>query len=355
MASTIGIKLANGEFYPILEENSNVKRRLILTTVHDTQQSMQIDLYKSFTRSMADAVYIGSIVVENIKEKPKGEPSIEMIITSNAEGEITADAVDLDSSSRAEHLHLSVSLKSINEDNRELELPDFELDSHEPPPQGLYEKVVSTHENQGRHTFPWVVLIIIGVLIILLGLGLWFFVFRGQGGQTAKEQSSSERSSTEPVTAAPAITETAPPDRPPAEPSGNEVSRNEVPKNEVSRNEVSRNEVSRNEVPRNEVSRIEVPVIEAPAAPPPEDTPPESREPVPRRSGRNPPVASYNVPTTISREGHPYRIRWGDTLWDISEAFYRNPWLYPRIARFNNIRNPDFIISGRTIRIPPQN
>ena len=70
---------------------------------------------------------------------------------------------------------------------------------------------------------------------------------------------------------------------------------------------------------------------------------------------RLPPVASYKVPQTIPRGGAPYTIRWGDTLWDISEAFYRNPWLYPRIARFNSIRNPDFIVSGRTIRIPPGN
>jgi nucleoid-associated protein YgaU len=67
------------------------------------------------------------------------------------------------------------------------------------------------------------------------------------------------------------------------------------------------------------------------------------------------PVSSYNVPATIPREGVDYRIRWGDTLWDIAEAFYRDPWLYPRIARHNNIRNPNLIISGRTIRIPPKN
>ncbi|MDR2185648.1 MAG: LysM peptidoglycan-binding domain-containing protein [Treponema sp.] len=90
------------------------------------------------------------------------------------------------------------------------------------------------------------------------------------------------------------------------------------------------------------------PVIEAPASPPP--APPEAA-----RKRPVPPVASYKVPTTIPKGGVPYRIRWGDTLWDISEAFYRNPWLYPRIARFNNIRNPDRIISGRTIRIPPRN
>jgi nucleoid-associated protein YgaU len=67
------------------------------------------------------------------------------------------------------------------------------------------------------------------------------------------------------------------------------------------------------------------------------------------------PVATYNVPSVIPREGVPYRVRYGDTLWDIAEAFYRNPWLYPQIARFNNIRNPDLIIAGTTIRVPPRN
>ena len=49
-----------------------------------------------------------------------------------------------------------------------------------------------------------------------------------------------------------------------------------------------------------------------------------------------------------------YRIKWGDTLWDIADAYYKNPWRYPRIARYNNIKNPDYIISGTTIRIPAE-
>jgi len=76
----------------------------------------------------------------------------------------------------------------------------------------------------------------------------------------------------------------------------------------------------------------------------------------PQTASRSPPpVASYKVPATIPREGVDYRIRWGDTLWDISNAFYRDPWLYRRIARYNNIRNPNQIISGRIIKIPPKN
>jgi len=49
-----------------------------------------------------------------------------------------------------------------------------------------------------------------------------------------------------------------------------------------------------------------------------------------------------------------YRIKWGDTLWDIADAYYKNPWRYHRIARYNHIRNPDYIISGTTIKLPAE-
>ena len=50
-----------------------------------------------------------------------------------------------------------------------------------------------------------------------------------------------------------------------------------------------------------------------------------------------------------------YRIKWGDTLWDLADSYYQNPWLYPKIAKANNIKNPDLIISGTDIVIPPLN
>ncbi|MDR0600890.1 MAG: LysM peptidoglycan-binding domain-containing protein [Treponema sp.] len=315
MAGTIGIKIANGGFYSIIEENSAVKKRLILTTVHDNQRSVQIDLYKSFAKTMADALYIGSLVVEKIKPKPKGEPSIEMIITSTAEGEIIADAIDLDTGSGGEHHYLNVSLKSLDEDNRDGEIPDFELEQHEGPPSGLYSRSARAKKEAGG--FPWFIIIIIGLLIIAGLLALWFFFLRDRApgmtpGRPAAESSGPSRV----LESEPAVSEAAEP--PPPEPS---VEKPAAPP----------------------------PVIEAPAAPAP------SRTGSARRDRPPAPVSSYRVPATIPREGVAYRLRWGDTLWDISEAFYRNPWLYPRIARFNNIRNPDLIISGTTIRIPPKN
>lgn len=49
-----------------------------------------------------------------------------------------------------------------------------------------------------------------------------------------------------------------------------------------------------------------------------------------------------------------YKIVWGDTLWDISNAYYKTPWKYKRIANYNGIKNPDHIISGRWILIPAE-
>ncbi|MBA7660883.1 hypothetical protein ES703_68889 [subsurface metagenome] len=59
------------------------------------------------------------------------------------------------------------------------------------------------------------------------------------------------------------------------------------------------------------------------------------------------PAAEKKTPTGVS-----YLIKRGDTLWDISSTYYRNPWLYPKIARANGIIDPDIIFAGKTIFIP---
>jgi len=319
MASKIGIKIANGEFYPIMEENSLIRKRLILTTVHDNQPSVQIDLYRSTANAMADAQYIGSLVVEKIRPRPKGEPSIEMVISSNSNGEIIAEAIDLDTNAGGEHYVLTVSLRSLDETSRDMYIPDFELESNEEPPSSLYNKAKKVRQEGEGSSKAW-----IAILIILLLLGLlaaWLFFLGGM--DVVKEKIgpavTQRQEQTQPAKQPEPVKQPDPPKQP--EP----VKQTEPVKQVV-------------EPP---------PVIQAPASPPAQKQQPAST--------RRPPVASYNVPATIPREGVDYRIRWGDTLWDIADAFYRNPWLYPRIARHNNIRNPNLIISGRTIRIPPRN
>jgi hypothetical protein len=313
MASTIGIKVANGEFYPIMEENSSVKKRLVLTTAHDNQKSIQIDLYNSYEKTMADALYVGSLVVEDLKPQPKGVPNIEMIVSSNSAGQIAADAVDLDASENGSPQHLSVSLTDVEEDDRENdEIPDFDLEDQDHPP-GLYDKDSSLGRRAPKKKFPWLPLIIIAVLLLLIG-GLLCLLFFNSRGIAIRQRlfSSAQTTRTNPAPPVPASPET------PALPQARE------------------------------------PVLSTPAPAPRAATPVISAAQQPPAAAGETPDRTRNVPpVTIPQGGMLYKIRWGDTLWDISEAFYRNPWLYSRIARFNNIRNPDFIISGTTIRIPP--
>ena len=54
----IGIKLADGEFYPILPENRPARKRLIVTTVKDDQASVQIDLYRGEAARVTGDDYI---------------------------------------------------------------------------------------------------------------------------------------------------------------------------------------------------------------------------------------------------------------------------------------------------------
>ena len=41
---TIGIKLADGSFYPVLEDNKPSEKQLELTTAHNNQTKVMVDL-----------------------------------------------------------------------------------------------------------------------------------------------------------------------------------------------------------------------------------------------------------------------------------------------------------------------
>ena len=329
MLSHIGIKIANGEFYSILQEGSSVKKRLVLTTVHDNQRSVQIDLYKSQACAMIDAIYIGSIVVEKIAPKLKGEPSIELILSANADGEIVADAVNMDTSTRGEHQSLMVSLKSIEESSLETEIPDYELEPNDTLPSAFLQ----TTAKKDRKAFPW--LLIVGILLVLVALGLavWFFVLPRNTTGTTRRPIPPAAQETPVTPPAPVVQAPTPPAQlvQPAPAAAQQPA------------------------PVVQPPVVQQPTPTAQAPRPPAQSVQRAAAPAASRARRVPPVASFRVPTVIPREGVAYRIRWGDTLWDIAEHFYGNPWLYPRIARFNNIRNPNLIIPGRVIRVPPRN
>jgi nucleoid-associated protein YgaU len=312
MAGTIGIKIANGDFYPIIGENSPVKKRLVLTTVHDRQNNVQIDLFRSISKSMLDAQYIGSLLVEQISSKPKGEPSIEMIISVDGNGNINAQAYDLDAGTNGERHTLNVSLQNVESLADIDENPDFDFSGR----QYGYGKVSNTGNER---KFPWLIMILATLFVALAITALWFFFLGGRDlFSTAEAAPGYEYSAPQPLS------------RQETQPVQEQAQAIQPPP-----------------PPPPQAAEPEPPVIKAPEAP--------ARPRQVKRVRPPAPVLSYKVPAVIPKNGVVYQIQWGDTLWDISAAFYRNPWLYPRIARDNKIRNPDLIISGSNLRIYPKN
>ncbi len=66
------------------------------------------------------------------------------------------------------------------------------------------------------------------------------------------------------------------------------------------------------------------------------------------------PVLSENAGDTDPPDssGFFYTIKKGDTLWDLSEKFYRSPWHWPGLWEMNKkIKNPHWIYPGKRIRV----
>ncbi len=91
---TIGIKLADGSFYPVLEDNTPSEKKLELTTAHNNQTKVMVDLYRSATCSMEDAEYVDSLQIDNLNAHPNGEADIKFTVSLDEDNQLSAKIVD---------------------------------------------------------------------------------------------------------------------------------------------------------------------------------------------------------------------------------------------------------------------
>ena len=126
--------------------------------------------------------------------------------------------------------------------------------------------------------------------------------------------------------------------------SPHEVSTPPAPSQELLAPATSPHEVSTPPAPSQELSAVSV--QEEPTPPPvwQENADVVAAEPAP---------PAIPEPAPVQQNVY-YLIKWGDTLWDLAEAYYRNPWRYSRIAQYNNIRDPNLIITGTYLVIPAE-
>jgi hypothetical protein len=296
--SSIGIKVADGSYYPVLESGYTGTKKLTVTTAKDNQDKVQIDLYSGAAPSKAPERYIGTLVIENIPPATQGEPEIELTIGIDEDGQLSAQASD---SSTGESQNFSTSMAGLpapeESPDAEFSESDFPEDGilddetlegelpatgtaqtasfEEPPLTGETYPAAKRVTRKGPNILLLILFVVFGMALVL---ALAYFIYRTVQGPRIPALTGA---------AATAPAQPAAPKEPAAAPAA------------------------------------------APAAP---------KEPAAPAAAPQPEVT--------------YRIKNGDTLWDISASYYRNPWLYPRLAKANAIKNPDLIFAGTRITIP---
>ncbi len=151
---TIGIKLADGSFYPVLEEGAVQEKTLDLTTAHNNQTRIMVDLYRSDTGKIDDAEYVDTLQIDNLLEHPNGEPDITFTVSLDKDNKLSAKIVDTETGAQSKS-----SITLVSRTLEERLVPDSykisEADSPEVPPKksgGLLAAAMSLGNNVPQET-----------------------------------------------------------------------------------------------------------------------------------------------------------------------------------------------------------
>lgn len=367
MDSLIGIKLADGTFFPILSEDALSEKELELTTVRDHQESVQINLFKKAEEG--EPAYIGSLIVEDIADGLSGDPTINLKIKLDADKNLSAEAEDEGSGSRQS---LKVSLKTLDEET--FDVPDFNLAAMDEsmglgedperedvliPETDSLETDFTETEKEEKKKKPAVGLIVLLILLCIGALVAAILLLTkkmpvaekgGMDQQLALEKTNKEEAEKR----MDEVTDN-PPVQDPSEKAMNEKAAAEQQAKEQALMEeaekAAKEEAERAEAAaKAERERAE----KEAAAAAKEKAEAEQREALRRQEEAKKNEKKKSVPSVGANGTVRYKVKWGDTLWDLSETFYKNPWLYKKIAKHNKIKNPSLIVSGTYIEIPPK-
>ena len=361
----IGIKLADGTFYPILSDAVRFQN-IELTTVRDNQETVQIDLFQKGET----LEYIGSLIVEDIAQKKAGESTISLKLEVDENENLKAEAADLDSGA-GQTLKVSLAAVTPNDEGNDFNLNDFELSPQKDFSEMSSENFISetTAEREaasfgaGEKKFPkWLaaILILLGIAVLVLAV-----LLLGRSCSNKKPASGDDVASIK--VPAPETTSKVP------EPAndtinvtgssseaktGNESGESaESDKTGSSEGNGSASDATgaasnaSNESDSSSTSATSG-TTEAGAT-----GTTETAGTTEKTSSTSAASATGDAKKTAKLQTNPdgsvrYLLKWGDTLWDLAETFYKNPWDYVLIAKYNKIKNPSYIIAGTYINIP---
>lgn len=359
MASKIGIKLADGTFFPILDEDALSEQSLELTTVRENQESVQINLFKQVDETEPE--YIGSLIVEDVSTGAAGDPTINLKIKLDEEKNLSAEAVDEGSGS---HQSLKVSLKNLDEASLEgldfdfasfddsltsddglINTDDFMMPDESSSMEEMYQEESSSdsqlyiqneEKSEKKKTPLWLIIIIIILCITALVFAILLLTKKMPFADKDKIASAPEKveqvqESKKDVNAT----------------TSNAPKENAEEKAAAEAKRKAEEEAKQKAEAKKKAEEEAKQKAEAEAKK-------KAEEEAKQKADAKKKAESQKKSNVNSKGVVRYKVKWGDTLWDLSETYYKTPWLYKKIADYNKIKNPNLIIAGTYIDIPPK-
>lgn len=342
LPKSIGIRLFDDTFVPVLTEGEIKNKKVILTTVKDNQKKAIIKLYEGNSDKCADNEFLGKLVIPIDRKTAKGEPGLEVHLRLDDDGMLYAKAWDVESGEQTnikiEHnetprifpetlsdveiddLDADSDTKKIDDigdfdDNNaadannnnfsfgdeysEDDNQDFSDNSYNDDYNDNYDDNADSNyanttynteykEEKNNNTLKGILIgIIIFLLLVLIALGII----------CGLRACSNTEKKPKPV---------------------------KPPKTTIQNTTTTYEDYLEEETTTTTVTTTTTIYV----APKPETT---------------------GVKTL---SGKKHFIRRGDNLWNICKKYYGDPWYYPDLAKYNNLRSPRFIIAGQNLIIP---
>lgn len=318
LPKSIGIKLYDDSFVPVLTEGETKNKRVVLTTGKDNQKKAVIEIYEGVSAKCSENEYLGKLIIELDRSTNKGEPAFEVNLRLDDNGVLYAKAWDQESRKESELVIENMESNRITQENlTDEEIQEYEDTQVQELPSEIMEdtekyknhcvdslqyentsyknaNIYNDEEDSGKKR------IIAGIIIAVLLIGIIILIILCCKSCSSKESVNTVSAITQKEVST-QITE-------PSEPSLLDIKEPE------------------REVPAPEPE----PVVEA------EEEAVKKEEP-----------AGLSV-----LEGQKHYIRYGDNLWNICKRYYGDPWYYPDLAKQNNITIPRRIYAGQYIIIP---
>lgn len=308
LPKSIGIKLYDDSFVPVLTEGETKNKRVILTTGKDNQKKAVIEIYEGTSAKCSENEYLGKLLIELDRSTNKGEPAFEVNLRLDDNGVLYAKAWDQESKKESELVIENVASNRITQEN----LTDEEISKYEDTQvQELLADETERYEDHHVDSLQyentsyknaniyndeddsWKKRVILGIIISVLLIGIIILII------LCCRSCSSERNL----------------------------------------GVITQKTVS---------TKITEPSVSAPVdiKEPEREIPAPEPEPAKEIVEKEEPIG-VNV-----LEGQKHYIRYGDNLWNICKRYYGDPWYYPDLAKQNNIAVPRRIYAGQYIIIP---